>query len=592
MYEIKIKSIVIFLMIIMIVIISVGITLYVTTDVFKSDEELFKKYISQDLENIMDVFDISDEEEIIDIIQSNDYINQTKVKLNYLENENDQEEIYTISEDGTINNSEEKSYKNIEITYNDEILSKIELLQEQDLYGFRLSNLVQQFVTMRNDNMDYFISSMGYNGQYFSDILHRVDLSGLFQFSDEDIQNITNTYAKIIFSDISAKSYSSKRNALITLNNGQSVETNSYSLTITKNELDKIYKRILNQVESDNLILSKLDELDNKLEEFGVLLPEGESIHEKFVDKVQEISNKIEYAGEDTRQIIFTVYEVDGVTVRTSIKTETKEFLIDLDETSGKTLSLKATELTDDGTDTKIYSLGRMSNGTERIRTVTYNDSVRNLELTINTTKNEEQIDMYTNFDYNDEKISMLNIEAETKIDLSSNSVISVTFEDGKNYILNDYEASRVIDILKSLKDIFINSLEEKQSKINTKLLNNILIWIDQKEQEQANKEQNDKELQKQRFNNQFILYAGENLKYEHVQKLLEVVSKNMSDYHVVSGTQIQILIEDGKENTEKAEEIKSQLDDKHTYNIDINYDEDGYINSIDLSVYEKDKNN
>ena len=66
---------------------------------------------------------------------------------------------------------------------------------------------------------------------------------------------------KVIFEDIDKNSYSSNSNTVITLSNGQSITTNAYSLTINKNELDKIYKRILTQLVNDNIILTKIDEV-------------------------------------------------------------------------------------------------------------------------------------------------------------------------------------------------------------------------------------------------------------------------------------------------------------------------------------------
>ena len=99
-----------------------------------------------------------------------------------------------------------------------------------------------------------------------------------------------------------------------------------------------MYKRILNQTINNQIILAKIDQIDAKIKEAGFNEPEGQSLKEKFVAKLQEIINSIEYRGADSRKIEFTVYQMNGKTVRTSIKTETNEFLIDLDETNGKTI--------------------------------------------------------------------------------------------------------------------------------------------------------------------------------------------------------------------------------------------------------------
>ena len=62
-----------------------------------------------------------------------------------------------------------------------------------------------------------------------------------------------------------------------------------------------------------------------------------------------------------------------------------------------------------------------------------------------------------------------------------------------------------------------------------------------------------------------------------------------MEDYQVISGTQIKIFIKEGVQNEQKANEILTAIEDsRKTFNIKLNYDEQGYVNSIDITVYEK----
>lgn len=585
----KTKTIIIIFIILIILVSVVGTFLYVTTDMLKSSETLFQKYISQNIRNITDVTDVSKEEENIDFLRKNDYSESTKATLEYLENANDEEEVYDINEKGIIKNSEDLSYRNISVNYGNEQLMLVDLLKENNTFGLRLSNLVQQFVSVENESLSYFISSMGYEGQYFSETMKAVDISGLFDFSDEEIESLTNTYVNIIFSDINKDNYSSKRNALITLNNGESVTTNSYTLTITKNEFDKIYKRVLNQAVNDQIILSKLEKIDAKIKEAGFVESEGESVKEHYISTLQDISDNIEYEGTDTRKITFTVYELKGITVRTLIRTETNEYIIDLDSNNGKTISLKISKLTDEGTETTIYSLGKSDNESGNTRTVTYKDSKQNLKISMNTVQQESQIKINTNIDYDSDEIAKLNVQADTNILLSTKESIPISFDDNNNILLNNYDGDRITSILNSLKNRAIASLENSQSIINTKLLNNIILFIDEREQKMAEEEQNNIESRKERFNNQFILYEGTDVEYEYVQKLLKTASKNMSDYKVVSGNQIRISIEKGTENEEKANEILSAISEDYTYDVAINYSGEGYVEFVDILVHQEE---
>ena len=233
--------------------------------------------------------------------------------------------------------------------------------------------------------------------------------------------------------------------------------------------------------------------------------------------------------------------------------------------------------------------MGKTDNEQGRNREFSYSDENQNLEVALNTVQTDSEIAVDTNVNYKSTDITSIDFTSKTQIELSANEAIPVNFDETNNILLNNYEGDRILSILDSLKNRAIASLEQSQSIINTKLLNNIILKIDEKEQKQQQQEKDDEELKKEKFNNKFILYEGENVEQEYVQKLIKTVSENMEDYQVVSGTQIKILIKEGVKNEQKANEILTAIDSsKNTFNIKLNYDEQGYVNSIDITVYEK----
>ena len=589
MQDNKIKIIIIILIVLIFLVGIVGTVLYFTTDMLKSSKILFQKYIAQDMQNIVDVFEVSKEEQNIDLLRKSDYKEATNATLKYLEKENDEQEVYTIKEEGINKDQENSSYRNISMLYGDNVLMSVDLLSQNNTFGFRLANLVQQFVSVQNATVPYFVSSMGLDGSIFQETLKGVDVAGLLDFSDEEVEQLTNTYMSLVLKDLDKAHYSSKRNSIITLNNKESVTTNAYTLTITKNELDKLYKKLLNQAINDNIILAKLDSIDSKIKEAGFKEAEGKSLKEQYISNLKEIVDGLEYQGEDSRKISVTVYEQKGRTVRTLIKTENAEYEIDLDSSNGKKLSLKTTEITGEEKKIKLYTLGKTDNEQGRNREFSYSDENQNLEVALNTVQTDSEIAVDTNVNYKSTDITSIDFTSKTQIELSANEAIPVNFDENNNILLNNYEGDRIISILDSLKNRAIASLEQSQSIINTKLLNNIILKIDEKEQRQQQQEKDDEELKKEKFNNKFILYEGENVEQEYVQKLIKTVSENMEDYQVVSGTQIKILIKEGVKNEQKANEILTAIDSsKNTFNIKLNYDEQGYVNSIDITVYEK----
>lgn len=586
--ERKIKLIIIILIIAMFLIAITGGILYFTTDLLKSDEVLFQKYIAQNIENISKVFDVENEEKYIDYVRKNDYTENTEISLSFLEKDNDQEEIYKINTEGIANNTEKALYENIKINYGAEELSNIELLRENEIYGFRLSNLVQQFVSIENATMYYVVSNLGYNGKYFQEKMtfENFDFNGLFDFSEEELKAIKQNYFNAIFSDIDSKSYSSKNKVMITLNNKDSITTKQYTLTLSKTELDKIYKKVLNQAINDQIIISKLEKIDNEIKEIGIKEPEGESIKERYIAKLKGIYDSIEYLGQNDEIITFDVYQLNGITYRTSMKTNTGEYILDLNNKDGIELDYKIVKLTQEGEDKVCYSLGKRLDDS---RHISYLDNNQNLDVILGVENGENTITGKANVIYKNQKISQLKLDLNTVLDFSNKKQIEAKYETNKNILLNNYENDYIDNLFDNLKNRVIKSLEEKQSIIKTKMLNNILLWIDEKEIARKNEEQNNLELIKQKFNNKFLLYEGENIETDIVNKMLETAGKNMKDYEVISGKQIKLLIQSGEKNEEKAQQIINALSkQKHTYNIKMEYSEDGYINAIYISVYEK----
>lgn len=580
-----VRLIIIILIVAMVLVAIAGGVLYFTTDMLKSKETLFQKYIAQNIKNFANIADVSNEEKNIDYFRKNDYTKKSNIELSFLENENDQEEIYNIVEEGIINNSEKASYRNIKVNYASEDLASIELLKENDTYGFRLSDLVEQFVSVKNASVAYFVSSLGYDGKYFQEKMNfeGFDFSGLLDFSDEEIKTIKENYFKEIFSDIDKKSYTSKRNVLITLNNGESVTTKQYTLTLSKTDVDKIYKKILNQAKNDPIILNKLKHIDSELKEAG--FSEPKSLEEMYTTKLQSIYDSIEYLGQNETKILFNVYQQKGVTLRTSIKTDLGEYIIDLNNKNGTELSFKTIKLTEQGEDTKVYSLGK---GKDESRNFSYKDNKQNLSIEINTENLQNNISVNGKIIYANEKINKLEANLKTDFDFSNKKQIETHFQENNNIILNDYEGDMINNIMSQLKNMEINKLEEKRAKVNAKLLNNILLLVNEQEEKRIEEEKNNVELKKQKFNNKFSLYEGEELDYDTVTKMIQNVSQNMADYQVINGKQIKILIQQGSKNEEKANELLNAITNRYKYNIKMEYNEEGYISAINISIYEK----
>ena len=583
----KVKSIrliwiIIFFMIILTVL---GILLYLKTNLFRSKEILLKKYFSQNIEDITHLFDFSKQRENLNELLTKNYTENTSLDISYISS-NEKVETFNIKEQGIINNSENTSYRKISCTNNDYDIIDVELLKQNEIYGFRLTNLIKQFVSIENNNLSTLVSSLGYNEKYIEDKLNfsNIDLLNLLKFTDEEINKLKEKYINLIFEGLNKNNYSSKSNSLITLNNGESVNTKAYTLIVDKNEFDNICKRVISKAIDDELILSKINKIDETIANIGI--KNNENFQNRYKNKLQEIYNSLEYKGEDDKKIYITVYVIDDKVLRTFIKTEFIEYYIDKDTKKENAMSLKIIKLTNEGTDNKIFTLANKNNLEFKFE----NNDNNCFEITLNNQNEENKLNVISNISYKSDKIPQITILFETQYDFSKNDKSDVEFENDKNIILNKYDKETLQAISDGLENIIIKKLEESNEKTKSNLLKNIIEFLNNKQQEKIDKRKEEFEEKKNSFNNKFLLYEGEKIEYENIKKLLYVVGKNMKKYEITENNKIRIYLEENKENTKKANEILSLLKENDLYNVKMNYLENGMLNSIDLSIYKEKK--
>lgn len=573
----------IWIIVFFIVILSVsGIFLYMKKDLFRPKRFYFEKYFSENIQNVVNLFDFSKQSEISNKVSKNDFTETTNINVKFIENE--EEEKFTIKEKGIVNNSEKKSYRKIRCNSNDKNIIDVELLHKNEIYGIRLTNLIKQFVSVENKNIPNLASKLGYNEEYVEDKLNldNIDLFSLINFSDEELNNLKEKYSKLIFDGLDNKSYTSNSNALITLNNGESVNTKVYILTVNKNELDNMGRRIIKQAIDDEIILNKINKIDNNISDFGIKAKNN--IKDIYKTKLQEIYDSIEYKGEDDRKIVISVYKQNDKVVRTLIKTEIYEFYIDKDTKNENAMSLKIVKLTSEGTDTKTFILENND-----VLEFTYdNNSEKSISVKITDKDEGNNLKIITNLDYKNSKLPDINVICDTKYEFEKKEDIDIEFEENKNFIINKYDKKTIQSISDSLEKIIINKLQESQEKTNSKALEIIIKFINDEYKEKNDAIKEEVEEKKKNFNNMFLLFEGKKIEYENIKKLINIAGKNMREYKITEDNDIIIYIEEDKENNQKADEILNLLKEKDLYNVELNYSENGIVEKIKLSTFKE----
>ena len=591
------------ILVILLIIAIVCIVLYVTTDMFKSSDILFEKYARQFLENSDDILNQDYMNEMEEILNNNKLVSNTTATVSYNENGDTSNPINSVQM--SISGKEEKTtgynYKDITITQNDETIAGVEYIEDGNIAGLRL-NGIRQYLSTNIDNQD---ENEIYN---LYELIH-TDIPGLLGLNSDEWSTLKEKYIGIIWGNIASATFS-KQTGMILEINGTQYDTNAYSMTITKEQFNNIYIQILEELKKDEMILSKIETIDNKLNKYHTFMQDEEisNLKEDFIDDIDNTIQKIQNfnIGNDARTI--SVFESNGVAISLSIDTE-KDFL-GLDVINGENsnfINILGNEKVEEGEEENSFDLKieKTAATNDESITIQYNTVEEGQEIANECSISRKMENSNVNSNINFSRIvgqNTLDVDVETVMDIVNE------FEEKEELVEN--ENNIIIESLNDeQKESVKNNVEENiANQINTFLqvvpvenIDQMLINLNLKEKELDDISENGNvtELEKNRFNSTFELFEGEHISKERIKELIHIVEENLGDVRVSNyreqgeeriPLEYRLVIERGTDNSELAESVIAYIEEKYSeeFSVKLEYDETtGLISNIYITVME-----
>lgn len=592
--------------IIVIIIIITGILLYLNTDMFKSNKTLFFKYFGKNSENIKEIEEIFESTEYEKNLQNNKYTDDINIKVNYTNN------LQTTSEDdsNTINNvkllvkgEEDKnnkySYKDFKLEKDKNIatntenqsssensnesnnkeqnIMEVEYIKNDNNYGIRFSDLFKQYLLVENNNLKDLFRKIGYSEQELENVPDSIEINDItlsdIKFTEDEIKQLSEKYSEIINKKVSKEKFEKNSKQVITINE-KNITTNAYILKLTNEELNNLYVDLLESLKQDEIILNKIESIQNKINSININSSESKDLKESFAEEIDlqiEKINKTNIGNQETKII---VYENSGKTIRTAIQGKDYEINFDYINTQDE----KNIELIVKKDEIETYNI-KLKKDKDGIKLDIYsNDETNPIKISLEQNKNESDKKCSNNINLKYENAnSKLEVSAEQEINIVDNFENENTLNDQNSILLNGLEKEQLQAVLNQVSEEVqqkINSISE-EVKINDiqEILETLGI---------INKQQNIEaggitETEKNRFNSKFEILKGEELDNENVLKVVEAVKDNIINAQVDTNEEIKIEISRNESNQdiEKSleEYIKKEKDKK--YDIKIEYDED-----------------
>ena len=534
--------------IIVIIIIITGILLYLNTDMFKSNKTLFFKYFGKNSENIKEIEEIFESTEYEKNLQNNKYTDDINIKVNYTNN------LQTTSEDNsnTINNvkllikgEEDKnnkySYKDFKLEKDKNIatntenqsssensnesnnkeqnIMEVEYIKNDNNYGIRFSDLFKQYLLVENNNLKDLFRKIGYSEQELENVPDSIEINDItlsdIKFTEDEIKQLSEKYSEIINKKVSKEKFEKNSKQVITINE-KNITTNAYILKLTNEELNNLYVDLLESLKQDEIILNKIESIQNKINSININSSESKDLKESFAEEIDlqiEKINKTNIGNQETKII---VYENSGKTIRTAIQGKDYEINFDYINTQDE----KNIELIVKKDEIETYNI-KLKKDKDGIKLDIYsNDETNPIKISLEQNKNESDKKCSNNINLKYENAnSKLEVSAEQEINIVDNFENENTLNDQNSILLNGLEKEQLQAVLNQVS-------EEVQQKINS-ISEEVKINDIQEILEELgiiNKQQNIEaggitETEKNRFNSKFEILKGEELDNENVLK-------------------------------------------------------------------------
>ena len=268
----KKKTLLIVIIVLLVILVLAGAAfayIYFGTDLFKTDKELFSKYILTIGDNekgllpkVLDDYMAKKETAIyenngsISVINSLPTGQSTDIALQQLNNMVDIANNTNITFSGIVDNTNKMTQEDITINYTDTVNLPFKYRQEGDIYAIQADILSPNYFAVENNNLQQFFRNLGVTD--ISSIPNKIEATqtNSLQFTDEELTNIFSKYIMPMYNNLSEDKFSKTENA-----NG----TNEYILTLTNEDLRNIGVQMLQTLSNDTQMLGRINQIAKEM---------------------------------------------------------------------------------------------------------------------------------------------------------------------------------------------------------------------------------------------------------------------------------------------------------------------------------------
>ena len=484
MYYGKKKAIIITIIIVLLVLILGvgGVCAYFFTDLFKSNETLFYKYLLVGMQN-MQMPTSTQLQEIANKQQNSPYEVSGELTLQYTPEEETEESSSVadalaqvkVAVTGQNDPLQEASYRKLELQLAENPIFEVEYANSNQIAALKSDEIVNAYVGVKNENLKVLAQKLGIrNAETIPDVIgeNTTNIAELFSITEEEKAHIQETYTQVIQQTIADELYT-KQQEMTIQKEGTEYVTTAYRLDLSAQDVKNVVVQILQTLKEDSITLNWLTTKAKLLglgEEYTQVNQFTATI-ENWIEQIQDNENFAEGG------LSLVVYHYQGNTIQMEVIMGNSLKLTiypEKDEMGNSKINMQLDDLSGDGDFSKIQL------------TITMN--ITDAQTVIQGEMNIDDKTMYTVNITTAGTASQNNVNTTTDFMMSSEgNSWGVTYTEQKNFveeiedmllldntncaILNDYPTDQLQQLITAITQrtivVWMGKVQEINSYIN-----------------------------------------------------------------------------------------------------------------------------
>lgn len=549
----KNTKILLILIIIIVIIILAGVGILVfATDIFKSDKEMFFKYMA-DIGDSKKGFIDDGLKQYFEKKNNTPYNDEGEFSVN-ISSDNEQKKFenvnnFNISFSGQVDTANSKAAQNISLNYSNDVKFPINYKQIENKIGLQTKYVGSKFVAIETEKLNKFSEDLD-DVESYGEMVDKLQKMGKVELTEDEKSHIKDTYITVINQQLEKDKFSKVKES----------DMSGYKLSLTGTDLQNVLVKLLETLKNDQTTVDKLNEY-LKIQKNSAKITASQ-----IDDAIKSIKDDTDFSDKNFE---IAVYQKNRDVCKLVIET-----------TEGTIAIEKKIE----GNQQNIVVSYEMKE--DKKSKISFSANFENLESLQNIKENYELIMSLPEVAESSTTTDVDSEVVEYKFSNDVNFTDSATvegFSSDNSLILTDYDSDQVSSFLNAVVERISEVNEQQMGQLGLEASENPIVNIipsiglylgNMNVLNQVNSNMSEAEINN--FNQKFEAYESTNLKGVTVKGLLSTISLNNQSEE--TSNEIKEINYNGEEYEASEQNItliKGEIDTEKSYRVEFEKDQD-----------------